>query len=731
MFSGLRRQTANSAFARWLLAAAVFALGLSIATAFRGENEALISPPFVGAIAVITWWCGVGPAAAAILFSSAALYAWIHAAHQGAVPREILRVLMFAGTATLVSWLIHRYQRSANVLAASEKRARDKGERLRAYLEAAAQGILSTSQAGRIELVNRRAEQMFGYPRAELIGRELSSVLPQLAAAEAAPAVLQARRRDGMLFPAEIAVSRIPGGEGEAMMVFITDVTERRLAEEAVRAAHHELQAVIDTAPVAIYTADADGRVLTWSRSAERIFGYAPEEALGHYPPYVMEADLPDYLTAVDALRTGQPQVNRERRRRKKNGDLIDVVIWATPLEDAGGRIVGAIHALADDTERKVLQTQLVQSQRMEAMGRLASFVAHDFNNMLTAIIGFSDLLSADVRDPRLASYTQEVQRAAERASALTAQLLAFSRRRPSEPSITDLNTVVVQIEKMLRRIIGEDIRLETRLDPSLPPVKIDPGQVDQIILNLAVNARDAMPEGGSLRIETATIGDHGPHSRCVRLSVTDTGTGMDSETIGRIFEPFFTTKSEGKGSGLGLSIVRGVVRQSGGDIEVSSQPGHGSTFSIYLPLAAPQAVAKATAEAPHVDRIGTETVLLVEDEPAVRALVGEILEGQGYQVLEAESAADALRLSHEHPNRIDLLLTDVVMPHLSGTQIAGQIVRERPEIAVLFMSGYADTNLRSFEMSRVRNAFIAKPFTAAGLKRKVAEVLRAAPASK
>lgn len=730
MLSGVRRHTQKSSLARWLVAASLVTFALSLAAVLRADTDPLLSPPFVAIIALIAWICGAVPASVSAVVSSLALNLWLAKPLVSTPGQDLARVSTFLATSLLIILLIHRYQVGANVLASSEKRAREGEDVLRGYLESASQGIIATDGEGRIDIVNAKAAQMFGYAKEELQGRELAAIVPD---AESAPAgstsTVTVARKDGGIFHAEISISRIRRNQGRAQMVFLTDVTERRVAEEALQKAHHELQTVMNTAPVAIYSVDGDGKVLTWSAPAERMFGFSSKEALFRYPPFIRDEDIPDYLTVVGCLRAGEPLVNRERRRHKKNGEPIDVVIWATPLRNAAGRVIGAIHAVADDSARRVLQAQLIQSQKMEAMGRLASFVAHDFNNLLTAIIGFSELLGSELTDSRLSSYVHEVQDAAARAGALTTQLLAFSRRRPAEAQTIHLNPVVQQTERMLRRIIGEDIRLETILERNLRPVNVDPGQVDQIILNLAVNARDAMPGGGRIVIRTANHRTDGAGEQ-VRLAVTDTGVGMSDDVLSRIFEPFFTTKAEGKGTGLGLSIVYEIVKQNGGAVTVESTQGKGSTFFVDFPAALGEVGPAAAKPEPEPARAGRETVLLVEDEPVVRSLVCEILGPAGYTVLEAESGTEALRISRSHANPIDLLLTDVVMPDIAGPQVAEIVSRERPGIAVLFISGYLDRSHAAINSGKVPGTFLGKPFTAAALKRKVAEALRATSAS-
>jgi nitrogen-specific signal transduction histidine kinase/CheY-like chemotaxis protein len=386
-----------------------------------------------------------------------------------------------------------------------------------------------------------------------------------------------------------------------------------------------------------------------------------------------------------------------------------------------------------DLTARHQLERQLHHSQKMEAIGRLAGGVSHDFNNLLTVIQGFSEMaLKRSGLDPAARHDLEEVHKAALRASDLTGQLLAFSRRQPVQPRIVDLNTLVADMAKMLQRLIGENIQLETRMGTRLGRLRIDPGQIEQVIANLVVNARDAMPSGGKLVIETANhscTDGSGPRCRpscpgpSVMLSVSDTGMGMDPETLRHIFEPFFTTKARGKGTGLGLSTVYGVVQQCGGDVEVVSESGRGTTFRVYLPLAA-----TAAAEAPPPDPAGatpqgSETVLLVEDEDMVRALVHKTLERLGYEVLAARHGEEALELAEQRSGTIDLLLTDVVMPGLGGPEVARRLGATRPGLRVLYLSGYA-----AIEGERPAAAPLApllqKPFALDALARKVREVI-------
>jgi len=382
---------------------------------------------------------------------------------------------------------------------------------------------------------------------------------------------------------------------------------------------------------------------------------------------------------------------------------------------------------------RKQVEDQLIQAQKMEAVGRLAGGVAHDFNNLLTVILGYNDMILDHPRgDDATTDYAREIHKAAERATALTNQLLAFSRRQVAAPRVVDLNEIVHGIDKMLRRIIGEDVELKTVLANGLSTVKIDPSHIDQVIMNLAVNSRDAMPAGGRLTIETANVELSEEYSashvgavpgKYVMLALSDTGCGMDAETRSRIFEPFYTTKEKGKGTGLGLSIVYGIVKQNAGDVLVYSEPGQGTVFKIYLPAvdSPPETV---RVEATEGAAAATETILLVEDEEQVRKLARSMLQRRGYRVLEAASPAAAEELLRQHRDGIDLLLTDVVMPQMSGAELASRVRAARPGIKVLYMSGYTDSGIVQQGFLAEDTPYIQKPFTAAGLAKKVREVL-------
>jgi signal transduction histidine kinase len=384
--------------------------------------------------------------------------------------------------------------------------------------------------------------------------------------------------------------------------------------------------------------------------------------------------------------------------------------------------------------ERERAEEGLRQSQRMEAVGQLAGGIAHDFNNVLTAIFGYGSLLASRFApDAPGREEVEEILQASERAAALTRQLLAFSRRQVLEPVVLSINELIANFEKMLGRLIGEDVNLVTRLDPFLGNVRADRGQLEQVIMNLAVNARDAMPKGGKLTIETANADLDESYAqrhvmvqpgRYVMVAVSDTGTGMDAETQAHIFEPFFTTKEKGKGTGLGLSTAYGIVKQSGGSIWVYSEPGKGTTFKVYLPRVEEAALAAPPRSSDSLPTLGTETILIVEDEPAIRALSRQVLERSGYHVLEAGDGKSALELLRTHPEPIHLLLTDLVMPDMGGTELASRLQDKRPTIRVLFMSGYTDDGVVRNGMLGSGRAFLQKPFTPAMLVRKIRDVL-------
>jgi PAS domain S-box-containing protein len=510
-------------------------------------------------------------------------------------------------------------------------------------------------------------------------------------------------------------------------------VSQRERAEEELREANQTLQSLVQTSPLAIIALDLDGNVRSWNSAAERVFGWTENEVIGLRIQIIPDDEWDAFYNSLDITRKAGTFTGFETTRMRKDGSLIDVSLSAAPLVDGKGNINGSVVVIADITERKHLEEQFRQAQKMEAVGRLAGGVAHDFNNLLTAIIGYSQLALARLhREDPLRREIDEIEQAGQRAAGLTNQLLAFSRRQVLQPQVLDLNAVVANLGKMLERLIGEDIMLVTTLAPDIGFVKADRGQIEQIIMNLAVNSRDAMPDGGRLTIETfnadldeSYTAEHidarpGPN---VVLAISDNGCGIDKETQSNIFEPFFTTKELGKGTGLGLSTVYGIVQQSGGHIGLYSEPGIGTTFKIYLPRLE-EGDQKHESGVKQESFEGSETVLLVEDEDSVRELARRILEAYGYAVLEASGSDNALRVCEAHEGRIDLMLTDVVMPGASGRELAQLIAIRHPEISVLYMSGYTDDAIVQHGVLGADTPFLQKPFSPVALARKVRETL-------
>jgi signal transduction histidine kinase len=463
--------------------------------------------------------------------------------------------------------------------------------------------------------------------------------------------------------------------------------------------------------------------------------------------------DNPDDVSAtgVSNLRASLERVFRHRvpdampvqkydiRRPDAEGGGFEERFWNpvnSPVLGPGGEVTYIIHRVEDVTEQVRLQRLggEQQSQKMEALGRLAGGVAHDFNNLLGVITGYGELLAKNLKSqPRFTKYVDEIIRAADRAAGLTRQLLAFSRKQVLQPRVLDLNALVTDVEKMLGRLIGEDILLTSVLGDHLGHVKADPGQIEQVLLNLAVNARDAMPKGGRLTIETANVELDDAYARLrlgvepgpyVMLAVSDTGQGMKQEVLAHVFEPFFTTKATGKGTGLGLATVHGIVKQSGGHIWVYSEPEYGATFKVYLPRVKEEAsVATKRDQDDEVPR-GTETVLLVEDETGLRELIRECLEASGYAVLEARQAGHAIEIAQKHTDPIHLLMTDVIMPGMSGRELAHRLESSHSETKVLYMSGYTDDAIVIHGVLAEEMAFLQKPFTIQALARKVRALL-------
>jgi two-component system, cell cycle sensor histidine kinase and response regulator CckA len=618
---------------------------------------------------------------------------------------------------------------------------------LRAALEGAGDGIVSTDEQGHVTSWNAKFLNIWGLPE-ELVslrniqkirgfigqqlkdpGRYLARIAEIEASKEKSFDLLELI--DGRLVERYSEVIS-PGGKAAGRVWSFRFVAERRHSDLVAR----RLAAIVDNSEDAIIGKDLNSIITSWNKGAERIFGYSAEEMIGtsimRLIPLDRQAEEEETLSRI---KRGDRYDHFDTIRVTKDGRQLHVSLTISPIKDANGYVVGASKIARDITERKLAEKALAEAQKMEAIGQLAGGVAHDFNNLLSVISGHSELLARlSTPDERWQDSIKEIRRAIELAAASIKQLLAFSRRQILEPKVLDLNAVVADAETLMRRLIGEDVHLTTSLQAGLSPVRADLAQLNQVILNLAVNGRDAMPRGGSLILETREVevgtADVKAYpevvpGRYVLLSVTDTGCGMTPEVQARIFEPFFSTKSEGKGTGLGLSVALGIIRQSGGYLDVESKPGEGTRFKIYLPAVQEPAEGPESAQRTRVDPVGgCETVLLVEDEDMVRNVTTLLLESLGYRVLKAANGQQAMRLFETSSEKIDLLMTDVVMPDMTGQEVAEALLARDPSLTVIFQSGYTDDVMVRQGIWDAQVALLKKPFSREVLSQKVREVL-------
>ncbi|PWB67416.1 MAG: hypothetical protein C3F14_02245 [Deltaproteobacteria bacterium] len=627
----------------------------------------------------------------------------------------------------------------------AEEALRQSEATLKTFLEAIPETALLINLDGTIAAANRGVLEGVGLDSGEIVGRNaLDYSAPDLVESRKARIAEVVRTGEPAVFEDTSVASgrthinyvhpvRDEAGRVSRVAVVGLDITERKSSEEALRRSEEQSRTLVDSARDMIFALSPDGLFVALNPAFEKLTGWPREEWIGKPFAEVLHAD--DVPAAQElfamSLRSEPPPNAQFRFRSREGGYLVGEMTANVPGQD--GRLLGIVR---DITDRVRLEDQLRQAQKMEAVGRLAGGVAHDFNNLLTAIGGYSELLLSDLApgDPRRAD-VEEIKKATERAASLTRQLLAFSRKQVLQPKVLDLNAVVGNLDRMLRRLIGEDLDLVTVLKPGLWNVQVDPGQVEQVIMNIVVNARDAMPDGGKVTIETGNVALDDRYVRqhpvvkpgdYVLLAISDTGTGMDEETKNRLFEPFYTTKDKGKGTGLGLSTVYGIVKQSGGYIWVYSEIGKGASFKVYLPRYGGSPGEARPEESPVSPSQGRETVLLVEDEAMVRLLVRNILEGNGYTVLEASDGEEAISIGGGHAAPIHLILTDVVMPKMCGREAAETLAPRLPGVKVLYMSGYTDEAIVRHGVLETGIPFLEKPFTPVSLLRKVRQVLDA-----
>jgi len=646
----------------------------------------------------------------------------------------------------------------------AEEQLRQSVQRTRLILDNALDAVITMHASGVISDWNAQAEKMFGWSRAEALGQQMSATiiphryrdrhemgLKKFLITGEGPVLnkrieISAIHRDGHEFPVELAISPAKVGEHWTFSAFIRDLTEQKKAEEAVRLGERALQAserrliqILENVPLGIFVSDEVGQIVFANAGAQKILGkgvvstVAVGELAAVYQTYLAGTDQLYPAARMPLVRALNGEAATVDDMEIHHGDqVISLIVKGAPILDEG-RIVAAVVAFIDTTERRSLEAQIGQTSKMEAVGQLAGGVAHDFNNLLTVIMSYGAMLVERLGPGEDREDVQEIAAAADRAAGLTRQLLAFSRQQVMQPRVMDINDVIGGLEKMLHRLIGEDVELEITLDPGVEAINADPGQLEQVLMNLVVNARDAMPGGGRLSIstsnselsaESAAGTLNPPDGEYVMLAVSDSGCGMTRAIQQRIFDPFFTTKEQGRGTGLGLATVYGIVKQSGGEIYVYSEVDRGTTFKIYFPR-----FTLSTEERPQdvpskeLTR-GSESILLVEDDSNLRALVARVLKSRGYQVYVADSGVQALVIASDPATLLDAVITDVVMPGMNGRELVEKLLESRPGMGSLLMSGYTDDDVLRRGVLHGETAFLQKPFTPDQLARKVRAVL-------
>ena len=669
---------------------------------------------------------------------------------------QIVWMSVLTGALLLYLALYGLFRGAAKQIENQNREIRLSEERYRNLIHTAGEGIVAADTNGKILLMNWAAEDMFGYDADEadclffpnlFVLEECEPLKIQLekfmSDGECCPVSnsfdVHGRKRTGETFPLEVSLAQSGDQEHRILTGLIRDVTQQNELMEQLEEAKRLWEEIFNTIRDAITIHDKDFNIIQANKAATEMLGLPMENILGQkcFQSYHGTLAPPAICPSCETLRTGIGSTTEVYEPHLKK----HIEVKALPRFDEDHNLIGLVHVVGDITTRKKaeekqkkLQAQLYQAQKMESIGRLAGGIAHDFNNLLSVIIGYCELTQkALIDDTEPYENLCTIKGAGEKAALLTGQLLAFSRKQVLNMRPIDLNKVVADMTKMLRRMISENITLELKLSPRTGKVVADAGQIEQVLLNLVINARDAMPEGGHLIIETQMVDmeqdyvdQHaeahlGPH---VLLAVTDTGTGIDEKARNQIFDPFFTTKEMGKGTGLGLATVYGIVKQHGGQIYVYSEAERGTTFKIYLP-ATPNAEVESLEQAPSTIPTGNETILIAEDDDSIRKMIHLFLEPMGYTVLLARNGEEAVKVSREHDGKIDILLTDVIMPNLNGQELANELKSSRPDMAVIFMSGYTDDVVAHHGVLTPGVNFIQKPITLSRLAHKLREVLK------
>jgi PAS domain S-box-containing protein len=626
------------------------------------------------------------------------------------------------------------------------------------FLAAVPDAMVAVDHEGTIVQLNPQTQELFGYHRDELLGQKIEVLVPERYRTghhqfrkhfAAAPQIrrmgagldLYGRRRDGSEFPVEISLSPVNTEKGPIVLSAIRDISDQKRIQSELRRANEELSrsttqqigayrgrlaSIVDSSDDAIISKDLQGVITSWNEGAERLYGYSSQQAVGQPIAMLAPPDRADeVMTILDRIRRGERVQAFESIRVTKDGRRLHVSLTVSPIREADGRVVGASVIGRDITAQKRAEDHLRQAQKMDAIGRLAGGLAHDFNNILGIINACTELLSPHVSGEP-AEYATNIRKAVDRGASLTRQLLAFTKQRGVQPQVLDLNERLKETTRLLRPLMGDDVEIVVAPKSSAAFIEADMGQLDQILVNLAVNARDAMPRGGRFILETNSVrlddvytSQHAPlqPGSYVMLAVSDTGSGMDPETVTHIFEPFFTTKDVGKGTGLGLATVYGIVQQSRGHVWVYSEPAHGTTFKIYFPSAEDKLGAPSSPQADALPpRRETTTILLVEDDDIMRQMTRKLLDEHGYRVIEAQDAKTALEKLTERDGSVDLLLTDVVMRGMSGPELVDRLRTTMPDLKVVFMSGYTGELIASHQSAHQVITLLEKPFTRASL---------------